>query len=190
MAQQRELSALAQQRWRGKASEDWQGLLCTIAKDQETFRKIRKAIDEVETEGAGVAHASDFRIAQERYRMKKSEARQIYVNYNRQASILRGEGMVCPEDWRDAFHDVGLLKGRRIIAAPFGIRVKTSSSSLLLPLQVETPVLPDWASVHHRFEHALGNLQRYRNGRPPLPWPDDPTSCQQRCRGAQQQLLS
>src|SRR5262249_16095092 len=70
-----------------RASEDWQGLLCTIAKDQETFRKIRKAIDEVETEGAGVAHASDFRIAQERYRMKKSEARQIYVNYNPTASL-------------------------------------------------------------------------------------------------------
>jgi hypothetical protein len=183
------LLAVAKQRWRNTSPEDWQGLLTTIAQDQETFRKIRKAIDEVGTEEAGVAHTSDFRIAQERYGIEKSEARQIYVAYNKQASILRGEGMLCPEVWRDAFHDAGLLKGRRILAAPFGVRVKTTSSIIAPYPQLETPILPDWASVHHWFEHALRNLQRYRNRRPPLPWPEDPTSCQQRCRTGKEKLL-
>jgi hypothetical protein len=91
-AQQRELSALAKQRWRDKDSEEWSALLRRIAQDQEIFRAIRQAIDEVGTEEAGVGPTSPHHVAQERYGIPRAKAREIYVAYNRQASILRGEG--------------------------------------------------------------------------------------------------
>jgi hypothetical protein len=164
----------------------WETLLPQIAQDQVIFRKIN-ALGPTE---AGVAPTSDPNIAPKRYGMSKSGAKRIYDEYHRQASILLGRGMLPPKAWAAAMEDKGLLNAHgRIHALPFGFSA-APSPFLSAAWNIDMPWLPHWEAVYHWFAHALRNLCRYQNGHPPVPWPDNHTSCHLRCERELQKLLA
>jgi hypothetical protein len=166
----------------------WDKLLHRIACDQAYYREL-EVMGPTE---AGVVRTrtrpSDWSPLWERpayqvqgYTLKPRTARRIYDEYSRQKSILLGLGMEPPVAWREGLRAHGLLDARgRLISAP------------LVSLWDTTPrrEREKYVSVIlHWFNHALRNLQRYRqrHDHDPLAWDTD--ACGLACLDAARRLM-